>query len=86
LVFDHFMPAARMDPAYLARLLERLGYASADLDAYVLAGAAARPLYWTWLNRLFLPRFLIAGAGYIKTCLSREEGHVRQAGGNSTAV
>ncbi|MGH7503040.1 MAG: glycosyltransferase [Longimicrobiales bacterium] len=69
LVFDHFIPAFRVTPGHAARLIEGLGYASAYLDAYVLAGAAARPLHWTWLNGLFLPRFLIAGAQYIKSCL-----------------
>jgi glycosyltransferase involved in cell wall biosynthesis len=77
LLFDHFMPSWRLNTAYAARLLERLGYASAYLDAYVLAGAAVRPLHWTWLNGLFLPRFLIAGAQYIKSCLVviPSEGH-----------
>jgi glycosyltransferase involved in cell wall biosynthesis len=73
LLFEHFMPAARLNTAYAARLVERIGFATACLDAYLVAGSVARPLYWRWLNRLFLPRLLIAGAKGIKGCLSNDK-------------
>jgi GT2 family glycosyltransferase len=73
LVFEHFMPAARLNTAYAAHLVDRIGFATACLDAYLVAGSVARPLYWRWLNRLFLPRFLIAGAKYVRECLSQQD-------------
>jgi glycosyltransferase involved in cell wall biosynthesis len=66
LVFDHFIPSSRLSTVYAAHLLDQMGYASAFLDAYVLAGGAVRPFYWVWLNGSFVPRLLIAGTHYVR--------------------
>jgi glycosyltransferase involved in cell wall biosynthesis len=66
LAFEHFIPTYRVDIAYATAAAEGMGYASALLDAYILLGAAARPLYWRPLQQLFLSRILITLANYLK--------------------
>jgi glycosyltransferase involved in cell wall biosynthesis len=70
LEFAHFIPATRLQRAYVVRLIEQLGYASASLDAYAVAGAAARSRLWVAVNRLYLPRLIVAGLKYFAAATS----------------